>query len=198
MSTYNLFRGVININNLIKKFIDKNVITTKDVTCITGLSRAAVCSKARTGRFKYIKKSKQGILFDKDDFLPNINKTTGKKIKKFFNNEYDIVELLISGYKIILSGRIGTGKTTILNIIRQQTEEYHPEFKLFDYDEIPKDFLKIHGSSLAVVQADNEVDAFKCLSEHLDVSIEEIKSGVDFICTIESRQITILKADEII
>lgn len=184
------------MNDFTRKMINKRVITTKDVCNITGISRQAICRKVSEGKLEYIKKTKQGILFDKEVIKPNIDRI-GKVINRFYNNEFDIIDLLISGYKVILSGSVCTGKTTILNMIKKQTEKIYHEFKLFDSHEIPKDFLKIQSrGSLAVVQADNENDALKYLSEYLDIDVQDIEKNIDFICTIEHNQITILKTNE--
>lgn len=183
--------------NFVKKVINKSIISTADVCKITGLSKSRICKRVETGKLNYVRKTSAGIIFYKDDIQPNLDRT-GRIVKKFHNNEFDVINLLISGYKIIVTGSAASGKTTLLNAIRKYAEENCHIFKLFDNEEIPENYLKIPSSSLAVVQADNELDALNYLSQYLNTSINEIKENVDFICTLESNQITILKIDEVV
>lgn len=187
----------MNDKNFLKKIINKSIISTAEASKITGLSKARLCQKVNTGKLNCIRKTSAGIIFYKDDIQPNLDRT-GRIIKKFYNNEFDVINLLISGYKIILTGSTGSGKTTLLSKIRRYAEENSNIFKLFDDGEIPKNYLKIPYSSLAVVQADDELEALNYLSQYLNSSINEIKENVDFICTLEFNQITILKIDEVL
>ena len=183
--------------NFVKKVINKSIITTGDACKITDLSKSRIFKRVETGKLNYIRKTSAGIIFYKDDIQPNIDRT-GRIIKKFDNNEFDVINLLMSGYKIIVTGSVRSGKTTLLDKIRKYAEENYSVFKLFDDDEIPENYLKIPYSSLAIVQADDELEALSYLSRYLNASIDEIKDNVDFICTLESNQITILKIDEVL
>ncbi len=187
----------MNDMNFLKKIINKSLINTAETSKITGFSKACICQKVNKGNLDYIKKTSAGIIFYKDDIKPNIDKT-GKIIKKFYNNEFDVINLLISGYKIVLTGSVASGKTTLLSKVRKYAEENFQIFKLFDDGEIPENYLQMPYSSLAVVQADNELEALNYLSNYLNSSIDEIKEKIDFICTLECNQITILKIDEVL
>lgn len=195
---FSLYKVILmNDINFVKKVINKSIISTAEASKITGLSKARICKKVATGKLDYVKKTSAGIIFYKDDIQPNMDRT-GRFLKKFYNNEFDVINLLISGYKIILTGSVGSGKTTLLSKIRRYAEENSNIFKLFDDGEIPKNYLEIPYSSLAVVQADDELEALNSLSQYLNVSIDEIREKIDFICTLEANQITILKIDEVL
>ena len=181
----------------IKKIINKCLLTTNEVCKITGISRARISKKVQSGKLDCIRKTSGGLIFHIDDIQPNVDKV-GQTVKRFFNNEFDVINLLLSGYKIILTGSVGTGKTTLLEKIKKYAEENSIILKLYDDGEIPKNFLSLSYSSLAVVQATNEIEAFNELSEYLNTSINEIKEKIDFICTLEANQITILKGDEVL
>ncbi|WP_307993052.1 hypothetical protein [uncultured Clostridium sp.] len=179
-----------------KKVVNKCALTTNEVCKITGLSRARISKKVQTGKLDYIRKTSGGFIFHKDDIKPNLDRN-GHIVKRFYNNEFDVINLLLSGYKLILTGSVGTGKTTLLEKIKKYAEENSIIVKLFDDGEIPKNFLSLPYSLLAVVQSDNEIEALNYLSQYLSTSINEIREKIDFICTLESNQITILKIDEV-
>jgi len=205
--------------NDLREQIKVRILTTKEVSEILKLTKQGVINRVNTNELIPIKKTSQGMLFDKEDIEKYLRNK--QRIYSEIVTTYQLGYILTNNKNVLISGPNQSGKSYLINNIIHRLsstifscgkkinvrDPFNDDlYELNDviniYSEIDEKFF-LHAPNISgtitSIQSSDEINAIKEFALEINKSVEYVLENIDYVIKIDTEinQNFIIKTENI-